>query len=186
MGDSTDRIRRVRVEFHHYQTGSHWERVKDNDLNHRVVVTGLGLIAPNGNDVESAWNSAKNGVSGIGPITAFDASEFSVRIAGEIKEFDITQHVSAKDARKMDPFIHYGLGASIEAIEDAGLVIDSTNAKRVGTIIGSGIGGLPGIEKGYQSFVTGGPRRISPFFVPSNIINMVAGNLSIRYGINNS
>ena len=152
-------------------------------MNHRVVVTGLGLIAPNGNDVESAWNSAKNGVSGIGPITAFDASEFSVRIAGEIKEFDITQHVSAKDARKIDPFIHYGLGASIEAIEDAGLVIDSTNAKRVGTIIGSGIGGLPGIEKGYQSFVTGGPRRISPFFVPSNIINMVAGNLSIRYGI---
>ena len=152
-------------------------------MNHRVVITGLGLIAPNGNNVETAWNSARNGVSGISTITAFDASEFSVKIAGEIKEFDITQLVSPKDARKMDPFIHYGLGASIEAIEDSGLAINSTNAKRVGTIIGSGIGGLPGIEKGYQSFVDGGPRRISPFFVPSNIINMVAGNLSIRYGI---
>ena len=152
-------------------------------MNRRVVVTGLGLIAPNGNNVETAWNSTKNGVSGIAQITAFDASEFSVQIAGEIKEFDITQLVSPKDARKMDPFIHYGLGASIEAIEDSGLVINSTNAKRIGTIIGSGIGGLPGIEKGYQSFLDGGARRISPFFVPSNIINMVAGNLSIRYGI---
>lgn len=150
---------------------------------HRVVVTGLGLVAPNGNTVPASWANTTNGVSGIGPITAFDASEFSVHIAGEIKDFDITEFVPKKDARKMDPFIHYGLAAAIEAIADAGIEVTEANAKRIGTIIGSGIGGLPGIEKGYQSFLDGGARRISPFFVPSNIINMVAGNLSIRYGI---
>jgi 3-oxoacyl-[acyl-carrier-protein] synthase II len=152
-------------------------------LAHRVVVTGLGLVAPNGNTVNASWENTVNGISGIGPIESFDASKFSVRIAGEINDFDITQFVSAKDARKMDPFIHYGLAAAIEAIEDSGIEINAANAKRIGTIIGSGIGGLPGIEKGYQSFLDGGPRRISPFFVPSNIINMTAGNLSIRYGI---
>ncbi len=152
-------------------------------MTHRVVVTGLGLVAPNGNTVAASWENTLNGVSGIGPIESFDASAFSVRIAGEVKDFDITRYMSAKDARKMDPFIHYGLAAAIDAIEDAGLKITADNAKRVGTIIGSGIGGLPGIEKGYQSFLDGGPRRISPFFVPSNIINMVAGNLSIMYGI---
>ena len=148
----------------------------------RVVVTGLGLVAPNGNTVAASWENTLNGVSGIGPIESFDASGFSARIAGEIKNFDITAYISAKDARKMDPFIHYGLAASIQAIEDAGIEVTEANAKRIGTIIGSGIGGLPGIEKGYQSFLDGGPRRISPFFVPSNIINMVAGNLSIKYG----
>ena len=148
----------------------------------RVVVTGMGLIAPNGNTVESSWQNTVNGVSGIAPIVSFDASGFSARIAGEIKNFDITQFISAKEARKMDPFIHYGLAAAIQAIEDAGVVTTEANAKRIGTIIGSGIGGLPGIEKGYQSFLDGGARRISPFFVPSNIINMVAGNLSIKYG----
>ncbi len=147
------------------------------------MVTGLGLVAPNGNTVAESWANIVNGVSGIGPITMFDASEFASRIAGEIKGFDVTQFVSAKDARKMDPFIHYGLAAAIEAIEHSGLEISENNAKRVGTIIGSGIGGLPGIEKGYQSFLDGGARRISPFFVPSNIINMIAGNLSIRFGI---
>lgn len=150
---------------------------------HRVVVTGLGLVAPNGNSVKASWANTLNGVSGIGPITCFDASNFSVRIAGEISDFDVTEILSAKEARKMDPFIHYGLAAAIEAIDDAGLEITEENARRVGTIIGSGIGGLPGIEKGYQSFIDGGPRRISPFFVPSNIINMIAGNLSIKYGI---
>lgn len=154
-----------------------------DNLGHRVVVTGLGLIAPNGNSVEASWRNIIAGVSGIGPITAFDASGFSTRIAGEIKNFDITTYVPAKDARKMDPFIHYGLAAAIEAIDDARIVVTPENAKRIGTIIGSGIGGLPGIEKGYQSFLDGGARRISPFFVPSNIINMVAGNLSIRFGI---
>ncbi len=148
----------------------------------RVVVTGMGLVAPNGNTVESSWQNTKNGVSGIAPIVSFDASGFSARIAGEIKNFDITQFIPAKEARKMDPFIHYGLVAAIQAIEDAGIVVTEANAKRIGTIIGSGIGGLPGIEKGYQSFLDGGPRRISPFFVPSNIINMVSGNLSIKYG----
>ena len=148
----------------------------------RVVVTGMGLVAPNGNTVESSWQNTKNGVSGIAPIVSFDASGFSARIAGEIKNFDITQFIPAKEARKMDPFIHYGLVAAMQAIEDAGIVVTEANAKRIGTIIGSGIGGLPGIEKGYQSFLDGGPRRISPFFVPSNIINMVSGNLSIKYG----
>ncbi|MGB1884066.1 MAG: beta-ketoacyl-ACP synthase II [Gammaproteobacteria bacterium] len=152
-------------------------------MGHRVVITGLGLVAPNGNTVADSWKSTVNGVSGIGPITAFDASDFSVRIAGEISDFDVTDYLSTKEARKMDPFIHYGMAAAIEAIEDSGLEINDANAKRVGTIIGSGIGGLPGIERGYQSFLDGGPRRISPFFVPSNIINMVAGNLSIKYGI---
>ena len=152
-------------------------------MGHRVVITGLGLVAPNGNTVADSWKSTVNGVSGIGPITAFDASDFSVRIAGEISDFDVTDYLSTKEARKMDPFIHYGMAAAIEAIEDSGLEINDANAKRVGAIIGSGIGGLPGIERGYQSFLDGGPRRISPFFVPSNIINMVAGNLSIKYGI---
>ena len=149
----------------------------------RVAVTGLGLIAPNGNSAPLSWNNTTEGVSGIGPIRSFDASNFPVRIAGEIKNFDVTDYISAKDSKKMDPFIHYGLAASIEAINDSGIDITEENAHRIGTIIGSGIGGLPGIEKGYESFLEGGPKRISPFFVPRNIINMVAGHLSIKYGI---
>ncbi len=153
-------------------------------MNHRVVVTGLGLVAPNGSTVQKSWKNIKEGVSGIAPIESFDASGFATTIAGEIKDFDVADYdISVKDARKMDPFIHYGLAAAIQAIQDSGLEISESNCKRIGTIIGSGIGGLPGIEKGYQSFVDGGPRRISPFFVPSNIINMVSGHLSIRYGI---
>ena len=153
-------------------------------MNHRVVVTGLGLVAPNGSTVDKSWKNIKEGVSGIAPIESFDASGFATTIAGEIKDFDIADYdISVKDARKMDPFIHYGLAAAIQAIQDSGLEVSESNCKRIGTIIGSGIGGLPGIEKGYQSFVDGGPRRISPFFVPSNIINMVSGHLSIRYGI---
>lgn len=153
-------------------------------MNHRVVVTGLGLVAPNGSTVDRSWKNIKEGVSGIAPIESFDASGFATTIAGEIKDFDVADYdISVKDARKMDPFIHYGLAAAIQAIQDSGLEVSESNCKRIGTIIGSGIGGLPGIEKGYQSFVDGGPRRISPFFVPSNIINMVSGHLSIRYGI---
>ena len=153
-------------------------------MNHRVVVTGLGLVAPNGNTPADSWANIVEGVSGITPIESFDASKFATRIAGEIKNFNIGDYgVSVKDARKMDPFIHYGLAAAIQSINDSGIEVTEANAARIGTIIGSGIGGLPGIEKGYQSFLDGGPRRISPFFVPSNIINMVSGHLSIRYGI---
>ena len=149
----------------------------------RVVVTGLGLVAPNGNTAPKSWENTVAGISGIGPIESFDASDFPVRIAGEISDFDVTDYISAKDSKKMDPFIHYGLAASIQAIDDSGVEISEQNAHRFGTIIGSGIGGLPGIEKGYESFLNGGAKKISPFFVPRNIINMVAGHLSIKYGI---
>ncbi|MGD9603884.1 MAG: beta-ketoacyl-ACP synthase II [Gammaproteobacteria bacterium] len=149
----------------------------------RIVVTGLGTVCPVGNTVEEAWTNIVAGRSGIGPITAFDATSFSTRISGSIRGFDVEKYISAKEARKMDPFIHYGMAAGIQAIEDAGLEITDANARRVGLLVGSGIGGLPGIEKGYQAFLDGGPRKISPFFVPSNIINMISGNLSIKYGI---
>jgi len=149
----------------------------------RIVVTGLGTVCPVGNTVAEAWHNIVAGVSGIGPIEAFDASAFSTRISGAIRSFNVEQYISVKEARKMDPFIHYGMAAGIQAIEDAGIEITEANSRRVGVLIGSGIGGLPGIEKGYQSFLDGGPRKISPFFVPSNIINMISGNLSIKYGI---
>ena len=148
----------------------------------RVVVTGLGMVSPVGNTVTESWANILAGKSGIGPITAFDATAFSVRIGGGIKNFDPTQYISAKDIRKMDPFIHYGMAAGVQAVEDAGIEITEENAERIGVVIGSGIGGLPGIEKGYAAFLDGGPRKISPFFVPSNIINMISGNLSIKYG----
>lgn len=149
----------------------------------RVVVTGLGLISPVGNSISDAWDNVKAGKSGIGPIDIFDVSGFSSRIGGLIRNFDVSTIMSAKEARKLDPFIHYGLAASVQAIEDAGLEITEGNSTRIGIAIGSGIGGLPGIEKGHETYLKGGPRKISPFFVPSNIINMIAGNLSIRYGI---
>ncbi|MCV6636488.1 beta-ketoacyl-ACP synthase II [Candidatus Albibeggiatoa sp. nov. NOAA] len=149
----------------------------------RVVVTGLGAISPLGLDVKTSWEAALAGKSGIKKMTAYDTSRFSSQIAGTIDGFDVTQYMPAKEAKKMDPFIHYGIAASSEAIEDAGLEITEDNAERIGVAIGSGIGGLPGIEKGYATFLKGGPRRISPFFVPSNITNMIAGNLSVKYGI---
>ena len=152
-------------------------------MRRRVVVTGLGLISPVGNTVKQAWDNVLAGRSGISEIDIFDVSEFSSRIGGLIREFDVTTIMPAKEARKTDPFIHYGLAASVEAIEDSELEINDANAERIGIAIGSGIGGLPGIERGHDSFLAGGPRKISPFFVPSNIINMIAGNLSIRYGI---
>ncbi|MBM4228100.1 MAG: beta-ketoacyl-ACP synthase II [Gammaproteobacteria bacterium] len=152
-------------------------------MRRRIVVTGLGTVCPVGNTVAEAWHNIVAGVSGIGPIEAFDASTFSTRISGAIRNFNVEQYISVKEARKMDPFIHYGMAAGIQAIEDAGIEITEANSRRVGVLIGSGIGGLPGIEKGYQSFLDGGPRKISPFFVPSNIINMISGNLSIKYGI---
>ncbi|MDA0823769.1 MAG: beta-ketoacyl-ACP synthase II [Proteobacteria bacterium] len=149
----------------------------------RIAVTGLGLVCPVGNTTEQAWRNIVEGVSGIGPITSIDVSDFSAKIGGGIKDFDVEIYVPKKDARRMDPFIHYGMAASIQAIEDSGLEITEANARRVGACIGSGIGGLPGIEKAYQSYLDGGARKVSPFFVPGNIINMVAGNLSIRYGM---
>ncbi|MFT4581762.1 MAG: 3-oxoacyl-[acyl-carrier-protein] synthase II [Gammaproteobacteria bacterium] len=149
----------------------------------RIAVTGLGLVCPVGNTTEQAWGNIVAGVSGIGPITSMDVSDFSAKIGGGIKDFDVEVYVPKKDARRMDPFIHYGMAASIQAIEDSGLEITDANARRIGACIGSGIGGLPGIEKAYQSYLDGGARKVSPFFVPGNIINMVAGNLSIRYGL---
>ncbi|MEC9340743.1 MAG: beta-ketoacyl-ACP synthase II [Pseudomonadota bacterium] len=148
----------------------------------RVVVTGLGVVCPVGNDVASSWDSIVNGRSGISAITTFDTAGFSVRIAGAVKGFDVGRYLSAKEARKMDPFIHYGIAAAEEAISDAGLADSGIDPSRVGVCIGSGIGGLPGIEIGHNAYLNGGPRKISPFFVPGNIINMISGNVSIRHG----
>jgi 3-oxoacyl-[acyl-carrier-protein] synthase II len=148
----------------------------------RVVVTGLGLITPVGNSVKEAWSNILAGKSGIAPLTHFDTSDFSVRFGGSIRDFDIEDYISRKDAKKMDPFIHYGMAAGIQAIEDSGIEITEENAHRIGIAIGSGIGGLPGIEKGTHIITEGGPRKISPFYVPSNIINMISGHLSIKYG----
>lgn len=150
----------------------------------RVVVTGMGIISPVGNDITTAWNNILNGVSGIRPITDYDASELPVRFRGSIENFNSEAYFNAKDARKMDTFIHYGMAASIQAIEDSGLDFsDETLGERTGVIIGSGIGGLPGMLSGYKEFLERGARRVSPFYVPSNIINMISGNISIRYGL---
>jgi 3-oxoacyl-[acyl-carrier-protein] synthase II len=149
----------------------------------RVVVTGLGLVAPVGLDVKSSWESILAGRSGIKPITHFDVGPFSTRFGGPIYGFDPTVYVSEKDTRKMDKFIHYGMAAGCQAIADSGLTIDDSNCRRIGVAIGSGIGGITGIENNYQAYRDKGPRRISPFFVPANIINMVAGNLSIKFGL---
>jgi 3-oxoacyl-[acyl-carrier-protein] synthase II len=149
----------------------------------RVVVTGLGIISPVGNDIESAWDSIVNGRSGIGPITRFDASAFATRIAGEVRGFEPAQHIPAKEAKRMDPFIHYGVAAGLMALKDAGIEVTEENAERIGVLIGSGIGGIVGIEETTARYLDGGPRKISPFYVPSTIINMVSGQLSILTGI---
>ena len=149
----------------------------------RVVVTGLGLVSPVGNSVPEAWENLIAGKSGIGPITRFDASAYSVRIAGEVKGFDVATYLSAKEARRMDAFIHFGMAAGIQAFRDAGLQVSAENADRIGVNIGSGIGGLPMIEATHGDFLAGGPRKISPFFIPGTIINMISGNLSIMLGL---
>ncbi len=149
----------------------------------RVVVTGLGLISPVGNTVPEAWNNLIAGKSGIGPITRFDATNFASRIAGEVKDFDVSAYLSPKEARRMDVFIHYGMAAGIQAIRDSGLEVTEANADRIGVNIGSGIGGLPMIEDTHNDFLGGGPRKISPFFIPGTIINMISGNLSIMFGM---
>ena len=149
----------------------------------RVVVTGLGMVTPVGNNVEDTWKNILAGKSGIAPIEHFDTSEFSTQIGGSIRNLELDEYIPRKDQKKMDPFIHYGLAAGIQAIQDSGLEVTEENASRIGVAIGSGIGGLPGIEKGTKLFARGGPRKISPFFVPSNIINMISGHLSIMYGM---
>ncbi|OGA26324.1 MAG: beta-ketoacyl-[acyl-carrier-protein] synthase II [Betaproteobacteria bacterium RIFCSPLOWO2_02_FULL_67_26] len=149
----------------------------------RVVVTGLGVVSPVGTGVPEAWSTILAGKSGITRITRFDPAAFSSQIAGEVKGFDPAQVLSAKEARRFDTFIHYGLAASIEAIKDAGLDFDRVPREQVGACIGSGIGGLPLIEDTHNAMLAGGPRKISPFFVPGSIINLIAGQLSIMYGL---
>jgi len=149
----------------------------------RVVVTGMGIVSPVGNDLPTAWDNIINGRSGIGPITHFDATGFATTIAGEVRGFDPTAFVTPKDVKKMDQFIHYGVAAGMMAMQDAGLEITDANAERTGVIIGSGIGGIAGIEKTSIAWHEGGPRKISPFYVPSTIINMVSGQLCILKGI---
>lgn len=149
----------------------------------RVVVTGLGIVSPVGNDLDSAWKAVVEGRSGIGPISHFDASAFGTRIAGEVRDFNPLDWVPAKDARKMDPFIHYGIAAATMALRDSGLDLDAVDRERVGAAVGAGIGGIHSIEDTVKTYLNSGPRRISPFFVPSSIINMVAGQLAILFGL---
>jgi len=146
-------------------------------------VTGLGIVSPVGSTIDKAWENILAGRSGISAIDCFDASAFSVRISGSVRDFNVDDYIKPKERKKMDTFIFYGIGAGVEAIRDAGLEITSENAERIGVAIGSGIGGLPTIERNYESFLNSGPRKISPFFVPAAIINMVSGNLSIMYGM---
>ena len=149
----------------------------------RVVVTGLGIVSPVGNSVEEAWQNILAGRSGIAPITRFDASGFPVQFAGEVKNFDIGAYMSPKEARRSDVFIHFGLAAGIQAVRDAGLEGEhGIDPARIGVNISSGIGGLPMIEATKDDYIAGGARKISPFFVPGSIINMISGNLSIIFG----
>ena len=148
----------------------------------RVAITGIGILSPLGNDLASSWDGIVNGRSGIGPITHFDASAFSTRISGSVKDFDPAQWIPAKDIKKMDPFVHYGVAAALMSIADAGLEIRDADADRIGVAIGAGIGGLKGIEETAIKYHEGGQRKISPFYVPSTIINMVAGQVSIMTG----
>ena len=149
----------------------------------RVVITGLGCISPVGNTIADAWGAVKEGKSGIATITKFDATPFTTHFAGEVKGFNIEDYIPAKEARHMDTFIHYGMAAGMQAMQDSGLVVTEENAERIGVIIGSGIGGLPLIEQTHEELTNRGPRRISPFFIPASIINMISGNLSIKYGL---
>jgi 3-oxoacyl-[acyl-carrier-protein] synthase II len=148
----------------------------------RVVITGLGIVSPVGNTVATAWDNLVNGRGGIAPIAAFDASILPTRFAGEVKDFDPGAWMSPKEVRRMDRFIHLGLAATKMALDDAHLVIDDSNAERIGVNVGSGIGGLPMIEDNIREMIAKGPRRLSPFFVPGSIVNMVAGMISIQYG----
>ena len=154
-----------------------------NKSNRRVVVTGLGIVSPVGSTLASAWENICAGRSGIRPVTAYDVSQFSVKFAGTAQGFDVTQYLGPKELKKMDTFIHYGVAASIDAMRDSGLEVTEENCERIGVAIGAGIGGLEGIEKNHKALLERGPRKISPFFVPSSIINMISGNLSIIMGL---
>lgn len=155
-------------------------------MRRRVVVTGLGLISPVGNTVEEGWANLVAGKSGIAAVTKFDASNLACRFAGEVKGFNVEEYLPGKEARHMDTFIHYGLAASVQAVRDAGLptgdALSEEQAERIGVLVGSGIGGLPMIEETHREYTERGPRRISPFFVPASIINMISGHVSIRFG----
>ena len=152
-------------------------------MKRRVVVTGLGIVSPVGNDLKTAWDNIVAGRSGIGPLTHFDASTFPTRIAGEVRDFDPAQFIPAKDVKKMDPFIHYAIAASVQALADAGMHPHEHDEERIGCAVGAGIGGISTIEKTSITFHEGGQRKISPFFVPSSIINMASGDLSIMLGL---
>ena len=149
----------------------------------RVVITGLGAVTPLANNVADTWDGIVNGRSGIGSIDSFDISSFATTFGGVIRNFDIGEYIPVKDAKRMDGFVHYGIAAGCQAFEDSGIVVTEENAERIGVAVGAGIGGITGIEECYATYVAGGPRKISPFFVPGNIINMISGNLSIKYGL---
>jgi 3-oxoacyl-[acyl-carrier-protein] synthase II len=149
----------------------------------RVVVTGLGLISPVGNSVAEGWSNVRNGVSGIGPIEHFDASAFTTRFSGSIRNFDVTQYLEPKEARKCDPFMHYGIAASAQALADCGIKLEPGRTQRYGVAMGSGIGGIHTIETNHDKLKESGPRKISPFFVPASIINMISGHVSINFGL---
>jgi 3-oxoacyl-[acyl-carrier-protein] synthase II len=149
----------------------------------RVVVTGLGIVCPLGSTVADAWGATLRGESGIGPITRFDTSAFPVRFAGAVRGLDLATYLPPKEARRMDPFMHYGIAAGVQAVTDASLDFDQLDRDRCGVIMGAGIGGLSTIESEHNAFLAGGVRRITPFYIPGSIINMLAGHLSIRYGL---
>ncbi len=149
----------------------------------RVVVTGLGVVCPVGGNVADSWSALLRGESGIGPITRFDASAFPVRFGGAVRGFELEKYLTAKEARRMDPFMHYGVAAGVQAVEDAGLDFGKLDLERCGAITGAGIGGLGTIEEEHSAWLNGGPRKISPFYIPASIINMLSGHLSIRFGL---
>jgi 3-oxoacyl-[acyl-carrier-protein] synthase II len=149
----------------------------------RVVVTGLGIVCPVGSTVDDAWQAILRGESGIAPITRFDVAAFSTRFGGAVRNFDVSQYMSPKEARRMDPFMHYGIAAGVQAVNDAGIDFDRLDRDRCAVVTGAGIGGLGTIEEEHNAFLAGGPRKISPFYIPASIINMLSGHLSIRYGL---
>ena len=156
--------------------------VRKEYLMRRVVVTGLGAVSPIGNDVETLWENALKGTSGVGPVTRFDASDFSCKIAAEVKDFDISLYMPIKEARRFDRFIHFGIAAAFQAIRDSGLNTEKENLRRIGCAVGSGIGGIPMITDNHKTLIDRGPRRVSPFLIPGCIINMVSGQLAIMTG----